>query len=91
MMSFQGFLIGPVIRRLVWLRHGTLPGGTRDFRSATQRGAGGAPCFIVRDANGRCSPSSIGEDEPGRRAAAKLLTRDVAAFRRYPIGRLFQM
>ena len=31
LMSFQGFLIGPVIRRLMWLRHGTLPGGDTGF------------------------------------------------------------
>jgi hypothetical protein len=32
-------------------------------------------CFIVRDANGQ---ALYGEDEPGRRAAAKVLTRDEA-------------
>ena len=34
-------------------------------------------CFSVRDANGRRSPTLF-EEEPGRRAAAKLLTRDEA-------------
>jgi hypothetical protein len=39
-------------------------------------------CFIVRDANGQALAYVYGEDEPGRRAAAKLagrlLTRDEA-------------
>jgi hypothetical protein len=33
---------------------------------------------IVRDANGHCSGLCLCEDEPGRRAAAKLLTGDEA-------------
>jgi hypothetical protein len=32
-------------------------------------------CFIVRDANGHALASVYFEEEPGRRAAAKLLTR----------------
>jgi hypothetical protein len=36
------------------------------------------PCFIVRDANGRALAYVYCEAEPGRRAAAKLLTRDEA-------------
>ena len=35
-------------------------------------------CFIVRDANGQALTYVYCEDEPGRRAAAKLLTRDEA-------------
>ena len=36
------------------------------------------PCFIVRDANGQAVAYVYCEDEPGRRAAAKLLSRDEA-------------
>ena len=35
-------------------------------------------CFIVRDANGQALAYVYFEDEPGRRAAAKLLTHDEA-------------
>jgi hypothetical protein len=35
-----------------------------------------APCFIVRDANEQALAFGYCEDEPGRRATAKLLTRD---------------
>jgi hypothetical protein len=35
-------------------------------------------CFIVRDHNGQALAFVYCEDEPGRRAAAKLLTRDEA-------------
>jgi endo-1,4-beta-D-glucanase Y len=35
-------------------------------------------CYIVRDANGQALAYVYYEQEPGRRAAAKLLTRDEA-------------
>jgi hypothetical protein len=37
-----------------------------------------APCFIVRDQSGQALAFVYFEDEPGRRAAARLLTRDEA-------------
>jgi hypothetical protein len=37
------------------------------------------PCFIVRDANKQALAFVYCEDEPGRRAAASLLTRDEGA------------
>jgi hypothetical protein len=37
-----------------------------------------AACSIVRDANGQALAYVYFEEEPGRRAAAKLLTRDEA-------------
>jgi hypothetical protein len=42
------------------------------------------PCFIVRDSNGPSLVFVYCEDEPGRRAAAILLTRDEA--RRIAVG-----
>ena len=37
-----------------------------------------APCFIVRNANGQALAFVYCEDEPGRQATGKLLTRDEA-------------
>jgi hypothetical protein len=37
-----------------------------------------APCFIVRDHNAQALAFVYCEDEPGRRATGKLLTRDEA-------------
>ncbi len=38
----------------------------------------GQDCFIVRDANGQALAYAYFEEEAGRRAAARLLTRDEA-------------
>jgi len=37
-----------------------------------------AACFVVRDANGQALSHVYFEDEPGRRSAAKLLSKDEA-------------
>jgi len=39
-------------------------------------------CFIARDHNGQALAYVYFEDEPGRRSAAKLLTKDEAGSRR---------
>jgi hypothetical protein len=46
--------------------------------SATVVRRGDRPCFIVRDANGQALAFVYCEDDPGRRATGKLLTRDEA-------------
>jgi hypothetical protein len=38
----------------------------------------GRDCYIVRDANGHALAYVYFEDEPGRRSAANLMTRDEA-------------
>jgi hypothetical protein len=38
----------------------------------------GAKCFIVRDSSGQALAYVYYEEEPGRRAGAKLMTRDEA-------------
>ena len=50
-------------------------------------------CFIVRDANGQALAYVYSEDEPGRRSAAKLLTKDEAQLiAAYPVHpELFRM
>jgi hypothetical protein len=45
-------------------------------------------CFVVRDANGQAVGYVYCEDEPGRRSAAKLLTRDEARRIAVNIGKL---
>jgi len=53
-----------------------VPEPSRRFPSTVDRR--GNPCFIIRDANGQALAYVYFEDEPGRRAAAKLLTHDEA-------------
>jgi hypothetical protein len=48
-------------------------------------------CFVVRDRNGHARPMSISKDEPGRRSAAKLLTRDEAQHIAANIAKLPQL
>jgi hypothetical protein len=45
-------------------------------------------CFVVRDANGQAFGYVYCEDEPGRRPAVKLLTRDEARRIAVNIGKL---
>ena len=48
-------------------------------------------CFIVRDANGQALAYVYFEEEPGRRAAAHLLTRDEARRIAANIAKLSEM
>ena len=48
------------------------------YRAASRRLGLSDACFIVKDHNGQALAFVYCEDEPGRRAAAKLLTRDEA-------------
>jgi hypothetical protein len=41
-------------------------------------------CFIVHDANGQALAYVYFEDEPGRRSAAKLLTKSCPSRKSYP-------
>jgi hypothetical protein len=61
---------------LRWLvgRHDRLPASPHPPWDFEDNGA----CFIVRDHNGLALAYVYFEDEPGRRAAASLLTRDEA-------------
>jgi hypothetical protein len=48
----------------------------------------GQTCYIVRDANGHALAYIYFEDEPGRRSAAHLMTRDEARRIAVNIGKL---
>jgi hypothetical protein len=49
-----------------------------NFPPAALLGSTASPRFIVRDANGQALAHVYFEEEPGRRSAARLLTRDEA-------------
>jgi hypothetical protein len=50
----------------------------RRFSAALDDRENNGACFIVRDNTGQAFGNFYFEDEPGRRSAAKLLTRDEA-------------
>jgi len=52
-----------------WVRRTTTVGRRRELNDA---------CFVVRDANGQQLAYVYFENEPGRRSAAKLLSKDEA-------------